>query len=469
METSFPATRLERLRNLLCESRPDLQAARMLVEQLLAGEAGVLGLVEAKQVAERLLHLMVSPLLPDDPEQKAHFDRLLRLIRQSTSLQTSEIASQLDLVRSRLIHPDHPDHPDHALLDRHDEVDAERDDTPETKENVSVSPPDAMHIHLLDALRLLGEDEPWILESADNLDHQARATPTGAVWPEIQEFLIKITRHGQVTRSVWRRERALLKETMVDVASSLMGTMEEMGRVDHRLLELAQRIQSSDHPENIHSLRTAFLDDVRLVREHTRSLKDKLQKNQEQIVSGQEKLLELDKELAAVRDRHLMDPATGVPTRYALSGHFRRSLEQAANLESTFTLAMFVVDDFVALSKRLGPKREIRLVKTLGKRMGQLLRTRDLLARLEVDRFAILFPENDLSAAVEKINSIINMLDYTIFKVGGNRILLRGWFGVVTFRPGMTENDMLYQAGRRALAASELGGTGCHVVTEDGP
>ncbi|MBF0153715.1 MAG: diguanylate cyclase [Magnetococcales bacterium] len=468
METAFPATRLERLQALLHESRPDLQAARMLVEQVLAGESGALGLVEAKKVAERLLLLMVAPLLDDAPQKRAQLDQLITLIRQSSSLQTPEISSRLDLIRSWLIDPDHPEHPDNALLDRHDEVDTEADDKPEALA-IESTPPDSLHGHLLRALRLLGEDEPWILERSTTLENQARGAPEGTVWPEVDDFLQKIVRHGQVTRSLWRRERELLKETMLEVANGFMATMQEIGRVDDRLLELARRVQGSDHPESIHSLRTAFLDDVRLFREHTRGLKEKIDQSQRQITESQEKLQELDRELAVARDRYLLDPDTGIPNRFALSGHFRRSLEQAANLEGTFTLALFLVDDFAATSKTLGTKREIRLVKAMGKRISQLLRPRDLLARLEVDRFAILFPGADLSTTVALIHKLINMLDFTIFKVGGNRILLRGWFGVVEFRPGMTENDMLYQAGRRALAAREVEGMGSRVVSGQMP
>ncbi|MBF0135237.1 MAG: GGDEF domain-containing protein [Magnetococcales bacterium] len=462
MEPSFPATRLERLRDLLHESRPDLQAARMLVEQVLAGEGGALGLVEAKKVAERLLQLLVAPLLANRPDKLVYLEQTIRLIRQATTLQSPDMSSRLAQLHAWLITPDPPGQ---APLNHHDEVDTEADDSPEVGKETP-GPPTSLRQHLLNALRLLGEDEPWILETAGSLEILTQKSPDSA-WPEIDEFLIKIVQHGHLTRSLWRRERELLKGTMVDVASGFMSTLQEIGRVDHRLLELAQRLQSSDHPENIHALRTAFLEDVNLFQSHARELKEKLANNQQQIASSQEKLRELDKELATVRDRHLMDPATGMPNRFAFSGHFRRSLEQAANLEETFTLTLFLVDDFAAISKRLGPKREIRLVKALGKRVNQQLRTRDFLARLEVDRFVILFPETDLATTQALIHKIINILDFTIFMVGGNRIMLRGWFGVVSFRPGMTENDMLYLAGRRALAASEMGGPGSRISSSD--
>ncbi|MBF0426587.1 MAG: diguanylate cyclase [Magnetococcales bacterium] len=469
MEAAFPATRLERLRALLRESRPDLQAARMLVEQLLAGDDGALGLVEAKRVAERLLQLLVVPLLRGEHEKLAQVDLLIRSIRQSASLQTPEISSRLDLVRSWLIDPDHPDHPDHALLDCHDEVDTEAEEPAAVVGGDLEPPPDSLHGHLLEALRLLGEDEPWIIETADGLEVRARTTPEGTLWPEVREFLKKIVQHGRLTRSLWRRERELLKGAMVEVASDLVATMQEIGRVDDRLLDLAQRLQGSDHPGNIHALRTAFLDDIRQFREHARGLKERLEANQRQMAESEERMRELDQELAETRSHFLLDPETGIPNRYAFSGHFRRSLEQAASLEGTFTLALFLVDDFAATRRGLGSKREIRLVRALGKRVGPLLRPGDLLARLDEDRFVILLHNCKQADAVVLLRRVVNMLDFTIFRVGGNRIVLRGWFGVVEFRPGMTENDMLYQAGRRALAARETGGVGSCIVCDPVP
>ncbi|MBF0623703.1 MAG: diguanylate cyclase [Magnetococcales bacterium] len=342
----------------------------------------------------------------------------------------------------------------------------QRDEEP--AEDPRSKPPIALPGLLMAVLRLLGEDEPWIQETADDLEVRQKCEGQPP-WPEIQHFLAKIVSHGQLTRSMWRRERELLKEVMVEVAGGFGATLGDIGQVDNQLETLAQQLRNTDNLDHIRTLKEVLLTRVEDFRTHTRELQKKLEISRAAVANSQEHMKRMDRILTETRDQQLMDTDTGLPNRYAFSGHFRRQLERAANMESPFSLAVLILAELPRILLKLGPKREARLLRSLNTQIRGELHKGDLFARIGDDRFVLLFPNSDLHAAVRKVEKIRYLLDHTRFRLVEGNLALWAFFGVVAFRPGMTESDMLYLGVRRATAAMEDDLEGERIRIDDAP
>ena len=86
----------------------------------------------------------------------------------------------------------------------------------------------------------------------------------------------------------------------------------------------------------------------------------------------------------------LRDPVTRLATRALLVDRLALALEQARRRQGHVGLLLLDLDDFASVNARLGPAGGDEVLRTIGGRLADLVRTGDTVARPAGDEFAVL-------------------------------------------------------------------------------
>ncbi|HET7776655.1 MAG TPA: diguanylate cyclase, partial [Azospira sp.] len=105
------------------------------------------------------------------------------------------------------------------------------------------------------------------------------------------------------------------------------------------------------------------------------------------------------------------DPLTGLPNRALFHERFDQAINHARRQGDRLGLLYLDLDGFKAVNDTYGHQAGDALLQEVGRRMGNLVRACDTVARLAGDEFAVLLPhlsvEDDLSRVMEALSAAI--------------------------------------------------------------
>ncbi|MEO5377182.1 MAG: GGDEF domain-containing protein [Magnetococcus sp. DMHC-6] len=425
------------LRTLLESSPPDsVQAVRVIKDVLMRGPCSA-EMDEAKRVIELLLSKLIKPALVADRVKQAYIDRLLRQIRTSLQLDMVKIAQEVDQLGAWM---------------------AELNDSTPTFS--SKHPPAHFSERLFTVLRMAGEEEEWILKGIAKCEAIQREGQKegGSPWHEIHTLLGRIITKGEIARSSWQREREEVRKMLMDVAIDFRTTLGSFGLIDTEITGVLERVDQSDRITELEELKELLIREAQSLRQQAREMGQQLEKGHTSLEEMRGRLRQMDEALTQARDEQLLDPFTGIPNRFSFTAHFKKILEQGVRLrQEPFCLVLFHLDNYPDLVQNFGRMGANRLIASLSKRIREILNDDSVLARLGDWEFVILIPKMQLSEGVELVEKILAMIGHTRFKLAGKSLSALTSFGLLPFRPGMTEQSMLYLAGQLVNAAKREG------------
>lgn len=141
------------------------------------------------------------------------------------------------------------------------------------------------------------------------------------------------------------------------------------------------------------------------------------------------------------------DSLTGLSNRSVLINRLARALGERKGVEQTGALVLIDLDHFKDVNDTLGHDAGDKLLIEVARRLTEVLRKTDTVARIGGDEFAILLPNVSTIAEVEKIGEKVVSRLSEIFRLG-HRVVRPGCSLGVTFFPadGCTPKDLLKNA-----------------------
>jgi diguanylate cyclase (GGDEF)-like protein len=150
------------------------------------------------------------------------------------------------------------------------------------------------------------------------------------------------------------------------------------------------------------------------------------------------------------------DPLTGLSNRAIFEERLRQAILEGKRSGRKYALVFIDIDHFRRVNQELGPYFGDGLLKQLGRRLTEMLRESDSVARLEKDNFAILlgFDEDDrLSALVEKIYQTLCQP----YRVYGREVEISVSIGVAVYPNDAQDMDELAIKAGQALMQAQKG------------
>jgi len=161
-----------------------------------------------------------------------------------------------------------------------------------------------------------------------------------------------------------------------------------------------------------------------------------------------------------------LDPVTELPNRAMLSMMLGRALSGPKARQRQLALVWLNIDRFKDVNDALGQESGDRLLRAVGERLHEHVRTNDMVARMGADDFALLLPRINSHEHLERLMARIHQVFAAPFAIAGETIFLSVSCGV-TIHPddAASERELQEHAHSAMRAAKELGGGGFEIFT----
>lgn len=189
-----------------------------------------------------------------------------------------------------------------------------------------------------------------------------------------------------------------------------------------------------------------------LRREHAELLAARRQAEQ-----AEQRVRELERELAEVSTLVREDQLTGALNRRGMDEAMARELARSRRLGAPLTLALLDVDHFKRLNDRLGHQAGDRALRHLAGVVRGLLRPTDLLARYGGEEFLILLPNTHGDEGEQVLRRIQRELTRQFFLHDNERVLITFSAGVAELGEGEDEAALIARADAAMYRAKQAG------------
>jgi diguanylate cyclase (GGDEF)-like protein len=176
---------------------------------------------------------------------------------------------------------------------------------------------------------------------------------------------------------------------------------------------------------------------------------------------------ELHERLGRERELARTDALTGLANGNAFRERATLEVARTRRWRRPLTLAYVDLDDFKAINAEFGQAVGDEVLRTVAVALRSAIRATDLAARIEGDRFTLLFPETDRPGARVVLETVLGRLHQDLIRAGWPVTASIG--SVTTIEASSTESllrqadQVLYEvkrAGKAAVRSAEAGDAG---------
>lgn len=278
-------------------------------------------------------------------------------------------------------------------------------------------------------------DEAWLAGQLTAMHNLMRGAVRPDMLLEAERGLRELAfRQGVLKGSLDEAKNTLktLVATFIDrvgeMSRSADGYHARIGVYDQRIREARDIDELGDVVGGLTADVGEFRDVLR--REHTELLAARKQAEQ-----AEQRVRELERELAEVSTLVREDQLTGALNRRGMDEALARELARSRRLGAPLTLALLDVDHFKRLNDRLGHQAGDQALRHLAGVVRGLLRPTDLLARYGGEEFLILLPNTHVDEGEQVLRRIQRELTRQFFLHDNERVL-------ITFSAGVAELDV---------------------------
>ncbi len=166
------------------------------------------------------------------------------------------------------------------------------------------------------------------------------------------------------------------------------------------------------------------------------------------------RVLEYDRR---VSHQNRVDPLTGLLSRSALAGHFRRQLADHNGAAARVACAVIDIDFFSRVGRQQGGAAADALLQAFAQELNRLCTGSEVLGCLGSDRFCVMLPGATEASAAEWAENVRSALADGEFNPGGTPVRLTVSIGVASSKPAERAEQLIERAVQTLAGAKSMG------------
>lgn len=317
---------------------------------------------------------------------------------------------------------------------------------------------------LLHLLRLVAEnlgelvlDDRWVtgqIETLkDTLTKPINARSIDSVERRLRDLII---RQSQLKSRLVEAQQAL-QTSLSGFLGQLTNISEDTSRYQERLTTINERLNQVANVVELGEIIRELAGETSRIQEKIRKTHDELQGARNHASAAQQRVKELEGELAKASDMVRHDHLTGALNRRGLGEVLEKEISRARRSESRLCIAVLDVDNFKQLNDSLGHQAGDDALIHLTGVIRNVLRPQDTLARLGGEEFVILLPDTAISDARDAIVRVQRELTRRFFLHDNQKILITFSAGVTEIPAGQSKEAAIARADELMYQAKQAG------------
>lgn len=251
--------------------------------------------------------------------------------------------------------------------------------------------------------------------------------------------------------------REAIKHLLAGFVDHLADFAEATSEYHDKIEACSERISAANNISELENVIGEVMKETRNIQLNALRSRDDLRQTQQKVKEAEERIRQLENELAATSDMVRHDQLTGVLNRHGLEEMFSKEVARARRHESALCVGLLDIDNFKKLNDSLGHDAGDQALIHLASVCRDSLRPQDTVARYGGEEFVIILPDTGLEEASIAINRLQRELTRQIFLYDNQKVLITFSAGVTQIVEGDTQESMLKRADEAMYRAKNSG------------
>jgi diguanylate cyclase len=269
----------------------------------------------------------------------------------------------------------------------------------------------------------------------------------------LKEVLFK---QGQIKHSLQEAQTAL-KSMLATFIDRLGGMADSTDQFHSKISQYSDRVRSAQNLPDIKDVLEGLMQDTRTMQIDVLRSRDDLLDARRAADEAEQRIHQLENELATVSAKVREDQLTGALNRRGMEEAFEVEQARAQRSKLPFSLALLDIDNFKKLNDRLGHGAGDQALVHLVKVIQDLLRPTDSVARYGGEEFVLLLPETKQDEAIQVVQRLQRELTRRFFLHNNEKLLITFSAGITEVNPGEARTEALERADSAMYRAKKAG------------
>jgi len=401
-----------------------------------------------RSVEDDLIFNHVSLMLEDYDEKKVENEQLLcsliSLILGSLSIHLSPgdtLSTQIKMLQFRLMAP--VTSTEHVALQHYVETCA---DLITQKNDVSHLEIEKMLEPLLNSFGLHNREQ-----------HVKSLKKTEAVAKQHNDAILSDNSDNQ---HYWEVDVSEFGKSLKQLFSSnyLISSIEQSEKFGALLeVELAT-LKHLDEPSSFNERKAQVIRELEKILHGHQEMTGYFHKMSDFVSVVQRDSVRLNAELDRVTLLSMTDELTELPNRRAFQQRLKDEVGRVKRYGHNLSLAMIDLDNFKPINDRYGHSAGDRVLKAYASDVLTMFREQDMIARFGGEEFVVIFPNTDISGALQALSMVQGRAKSITLSLGGENIQLPTFSaGLINFESGESIESFVQRADEALYEAKRKG------------
>ncbi len=323
---------------------------------------------------------------------------------------------------------------------------------------------DRLRRGLVRVLGLLIENVQEITTDDEWLNGQMAAVRkiiSGPLDMEAIERVESSLRETIVRQGILRHSLSEARDRVKEMVGMFIGRVSELssmtGEFHDKIDTLAGKLRQTEDIGELGTLLDEITQETRQIQTQAGQSRDMLTEARQQVELAEQRIRQLEAELAQAGERAREDQLTGTLNRRGLDEVFDREISVRQRNGQPLSVALLDIDNFKILNDAYGHQAGDSALQHLAKLIRDTIRPTDSVARFGGEEFLILLPNSTVDESVVVVKRLQRRLTKHFFLHDNQNLVITFSAGITEHAPDEPQRVLIARADKAMYAAKAAG------------